>query len=134
MSRKSLKPRQVNSNGAGQELAEPGGLSVKKATMTKADAMRAALRAGVESPTAASQYIRNRFGIEVSRSHFSAFKCNERKAGNSETPGAAKGDPTLPLRLEAIDDGDLLIALEMIKPLVASLGADKVKRIVDLLG
>ena len=31
-------------------------------------------------------------------------------------------------------DGDLLEALEAMKPLVASMGAEKVKRLVDLLG
>lgn len=134
MARRSTKPRQVVSEESGEETAELGELPVKRANMSKADAIRAALRAGIESPTAASQYIRNRFGIEVSRTHFSAFKSNERKAENSETAGAIKGFLAPPPKLEPIDDRDLLIALEMMKPLVASLGPDKVKRIVDLLG
>jgi hypothetical protein len=134
MARKPIKPRQVVSEEPREETAELGELPVKRANMSKADAIRAALRAGIESPTAASQYIRNRFGIEVSRTHFSAFKCNERKAENPETPGAVKGYLASPPNLEPIDDRDLLIALEMMKPLVASLGPDKVKRIVDLLG
>ena len=53
-----------------------------------------------------------------------------RKAENS---GAVEGY-LAPSKIDAIGDGDLLDALEKMKPLVASLGPDKVKRIVDLLG
>lgn len=104
--------------------------------MSKADAIRAALRAGVESPTAASNYIREQFGIDVSKTHFSAFKSLAKRAEKvdaCDACGAVEACPGPP-RIEAISDGDLIAALEVMKPLVASLGADKVKRIVDLLG
>jgi hypothetical protein len=39
-----------------------------------------------------------------------------------------------PPKIEAKGDVDLIEALEAMKPLVASLGAEKVKRLVDLLG
>jgi hypothetical protein len=49
-------------------------------------------------------------------------------------PKAAVEGYVAPPKLEAKGDGDLLDALEAMKPLVDKLGADKVKRIVDLLG
>jgi hypothetical protein len=125
MARKQTTPRRMGSEDQTQEASESIAPDSKSATISKAEAIRAARRAGIESPTAASNYIQNRFGIYVSRAHFSAFKSQAKKAqalGRASKPG-----------LEAIGEGDLLEALESIKPLVASLGADRVKRIVDLL-
>ena len=126
MARKQPKLQSAESEKPSIEAAEAASTPAKRSNLSKADAIRAALEAGIESPTEAEKYIRKRFGLEVSRTHFSAFKSQMRKA---ESFGAVDGS-----RMEAIGDGDLLDALERMKPLVASLGADRVKRIVDLLG
>jgi hypothetical protein len=133
MAHQPKKPRLADSKEPGEDSSEPVAPREKRSTISKADAIRAALQAGIESPTAASEYIRKRFGMDVSRTHVSAFKSQKKKAENPESPGPVEGY-LAPPKLEAIGDGDLLDALEMMKPLVASLGADKVKRIVDLLG
>jgi len=130
MARKQSKSQSTESEKPSLEATEAASARAKESSLTKADAIRAAIKAGIESPTEAEKYIRKRFGLEVSRTHFSASKSQMRKAENA---GAVDGY-LAPPKIDAIGDGDLLDALEKMKPLVASLGADKVKRIVDLLG
>ena len=127
-----------------QKKAETDGSAVTK-VMSKSDAARAAIKHGIENPTEASEFILKKFGIEISPSHFSAVKSLDKKA-TGPAP-ATKGKPGRKPKVakkpvegylapppKQTDKGDLLDAIEAMKPLVASLGADKVKRIVDLLG
>jgi hypothetical protein len=113
--------------------------------VTKTAAVKAALAEGVDSPEEGVDFIRKRFGIEMGRQHFSATKSqlkrkeaaapqDGRKARGARqapeaspqvapaTPSPANGEP------------DLIESLETLKPLIASYGAEKVKRLVDLLG
>ena len=129
MARKQPKIQKVEKTGVSSEGPEAEASDARRATITKAAAIRAALKAGIDSPTEGEKYIRDRFGIEVSRTHFSAYKSQEK----AKSSGAVDGYLAPPM-IEPIGDGDLLDALEKMKPLVASLGADRVKRIVDLLG
>lgn len=108
---------------------------------TKADAARAALSAGHESPADAVAFIKSRFGIEIGRQHFSAVKSQLKKKDRESSPRARAGRPPAtpkrpeagPPGLPASGEADLLDALESIKPLIARYGPDQVKRIVDLL-
>jgi hypothetical protein len=119
--------------------AEPG-----KTTVTKAEAARAAIAEGVESPTKAAKFIKKRFGIEVSPQHFSAIKFQLKKRGGQAPSGKrgrkpksaqpVEGSLAPPRKLPAPGGGDLLDSLESLKPLIAEYGADGVKRMVDLLG
>ena len=123
--------------------AQPG---VKK--LSKAKAARAAIDRGIESPRKASAFILEEFGVVMAPQHFSAVKSQMRR---KEREAAAAGGPIEPGRRgrkPGIDsylappprmhgspiEADLLDAMEAIKPLIASLGATKVKRIVELLG
>jgi hypothetical protein len=116
--------------------------------MSKTNAIRAAMAEGIESPGDGVDFIRKRFGLEMSKQHFSATKSKlkssegqgEKKAAPAKAApkAAAKRKPELveerqPARA-AGEEGDLLSAMEAMKPLVAALGAEKVKRIADLLG
>lgn len=108
-------------------------------TISKVEAVRRALEGGFESPDSGTDYIRDAFGIEVTKQHFSATKSQlKSKAGAvpKAKPGRkprATSDFTAPP--PPIEDGsELLDAMEAMKPLVASLGKEQVKRIVDLLG
>ena len=123
-----------------EEHAEPpaGGKAVSKSA-----AAREAITQGIDSPDDAVAFIKQRFGIEMSKPHFSAVKSQLKKR---DADGAApKGRPgrkpeaavegyLAPPKVVPTGEGDLLEALEAMKPLVASLGVEKVKRIVDLLG
>lgn len=104
--------------------------------MNKTEAARQALLAGKESPVEAVAFIRQRFAIEMSPQHFSATKSLIRKKERETTPPVTAR--RTPVRQEDArpNNGDtgVMEAMEAIKPLIATLGAEKVKRIVDLLG
>jgi hypothetical protein len=110
-------------------------------TISKSEAARQALAAGLEGPEEATDFIKKTFGIEMSRSHFSAVK-SQIKA-KAEAPPAPRGKPGRKPRaaIEGMvkppkpgSEAGLLEAMEAMKPLVASLGVEKVKRIAELLG
>jgi hypothetical protein len=120
--------------------AEPG-----KTTVTKAEAARAALAEGVESPTEAAEFIKKRFGIELSPQHFSTIKFQLKKRGEQAPSGnkrgrrpksaqPVEGSLAPPRKPPVLGGGDLLDSLDVLKPLIAEYGADRVKRMVDLLG
>ena len=155
MARKSAKPRHVEPREESQEpedeevpdeaeADEPGG---GRGGISKVEAVRQALAAGHESPEAGTDFIRRRFGIAVNRQHFSSTKSQIRKKEREDAsaPGAepapkkrsaapVEGYLAPPPEPRAEGEPDLLAAMETMKPLIAALGADKVKRIVDLLG
>ena len=56
--------------------------------MSKTDAIRAAMAEGIESPGDGVDFIRRRFGIEMSKGHFSATKS---KLKSAEAAGESKG-------------------------------------------
>ena len=114
--------------------------------MSKTDAIRAAVAEGHESPADGVDFIKRRFGIELSKQHFSATKSKLKTTGGGQTKEASRA--TAPARKKAArvegylappeqpagGEGNLLDALEAIKPLIAQHGAESVKRMVDLLG
>lgn len=118
-----------------------------RGTVSKAEAVRAAIDAGMKSPTDGIAYAMKHFGIAVTKPHFSAIKSNYKKTGGVKAP---KGKPgrkpkaavshsvegylAPPPKQRSGGEGDLLETLETLKPLIASHGADKLKRLVDLLG
>jgi len=119
---------------------------VRNRKMSKTDAIRAALAEGHESPADGVDFIKTRFGIELSKQHFSATKSKLKATGGGQTTEA--GRAPAPARKKAVRvegylappeppggrDANLLDALEAIKPLIAQHGAESVKRMVDLLG
>src|SRR4051812_31526606 len=113
--------------------------------MSKTDAIRAAMAEGIESPGDGVDFIRKRFGLEMSKQHFSATKSKLKSAEDTKksVPKAAPkavttpqpvGDYQMPPEQPAGRDRNLLDALEQMKPLIAQYGPDHVKRMVDLLG
>ena len=134
-------------DGAGSD--EPTASEGK--AVSKAEAIRRALAQGIESPEKATDFIKTQFGLEISRQHFSAAKSQIKSKAEAEMSGTKvepakrgrkpKGAGPLegylapPSKPHAIDgEADLLVAMEAMKPLVASLGVDTVKRIAELLG
>ena len=150
MARTKTKPQHVEPEDESQETPEPETPAVAPATrkpVKKADAARAALAAGIEAPQKAVAFIKTRFGIEMNPQHFSAMKSQirkkEREGGAAPTAEASarrkpsaevEGHLAPPPKAAGDAEPDLLAALETMKPLIAQLGAEKVKRIVDLLG
>ena len=122
-----------------QEFDETIAAEVRQQTMSKAGAARAALASGIMLPREASAYIKQKYGIDISPQQFSAEKSRLKLRSVGSVPfssssssgyageGFANSNQSFP------GDADVLQALEIMKPLIHQLGAEKVKRIVDLL-
>jgi hypothetical protein len=147
MARKSTKPQPVEPEMTIHEAAAAPGPAPRGAARSKSDAVRQALAAGFEGPMEGTAYIRKEFGIEIAPQHFSSVKSQLKKRNDiAATKGKVQAKPKAasqaiegylappPKPHSSGSKPDLLDAIEAMKPLVASLGADKVKRIVDLLG
>jgi hypothetical protein len=124
-----------------EEAAVPPGPQ-DKGSISKSESARQAIAAGLESPEEATEFIRKKFGIEMSKPHFSAVKSQLKKREGGAKPkgrsgrkpkAAVEGYLAPPPKIVPTGEGDLLDAMEVMKPLIASLGPEKVKRIVDLL-
>lgn len=112
-------------------------------SISKSEAIRRALAAGIDTPTDGAQYIRRVFGIEVTSRHFSATKARQKNRDSKlSTPVRRRqnpkvesegGEPTPPPQTHKEGEGDLLNTLEALKPMIARHGAEKLKRMVDLL-
>ena len=125
--------------------------------VSKAEAVRIALSEGLESPGDIHEFVLKKFGHDIPNQMISSYKAQEKarqakKAATAPKAEPAKrgrkpkstywqSDPTAP-PLESYFDSsplpkaepDILLALEGVKELVSQFGADKVKRMVDLLG
>jgi hypothetical protein len=113
------------------------------ATATKAEAVRIALSEGLESPGDIHDFIKAKFGHDIPKPTISSYKAQEKarqaKRGNAQTgrkprTPLVEGYVAPPEKPKAAGEPDVLLALEGIKELVGQFGADKVKRMVDLLG
>lgn len=127
MAKKAAKTK-PKAAGLGNE-GPPGAIS-------KSEAVRRALADGVDQPADGVAYILSQFGIEMGPQHFSAVKSVHLKKQGIPTVNTRfqpKTDAS-PKEATLSGEGDLLESLEILKPLIAQFGADKVKRLVDLLG
>jgi hypothetical protein len=119
--------------------------------ISKAAAVRDALEQGEDSPEDGVTFIKKVHGIEMTRQTFSSYKAQEKarqaKKGVSKgkpgrKPKAVAPVPKAPLvegfvappeKPKAVGEPDVLLALEGVKELVSQFGADRVKKMVDLL-
>lgn len=134
MARKATKPKPET---------EPEVSAGAHGRITKSEAARRAIAAGYDKPQEAVAYILGQFGIEMGAQHFSSIKTGMKKntpPTKSTTWQSRKDAPSIesyftpPPGPESTEEAGLLRAMEAMKPLVAAFGADKVKRIADLLG
>ena len=120
-----------------------------QSSMSKADACRAALAAGIETTEEAMEFTLKKFGVEIKATDFTLYKSKAKQAAASapakrgRKPRTATPVSTKPLvegyvappdKPKAAGESDILLALEGIKELVGQFGADRVKRMVDLIG
>ena len=116
---------------------------------SKSEAARQAIKAGYEKPGPAVAWIKETFGIDMNPQHFSSIKSNylKKQGGAAPAPEPAKpgrkpkteapaieGYVAPPEKPKAPGEPDVLLALESVKDLVSQFGAEKLKRMVDLLG
>jgi hypothetical protein len=91
---------------------------------------------GYDKPQEAVAYILGQFGIEMGAQHFSSIK-TAMKNGTTPTKETPQTTASVKESNQApVSNGEagLLESLETLKSLIAQYGADKVKRLVDLLG
>jgi hypothetical protein len=139
MAKKAAKPKPVES----EEEPDIRDAHDRRMPTSKSDAVRMAIAAGFDGPQVGAGYIQSQFGLDVSPEHFSAVKSADKKKVLTEVPKSkprrkskaeVEGYLAPPPKPQGDGEADLLAAMEAMKPLVEQLGAEKVKRIVDLLG
>lgn len=109
--------------------------------ITKVQAVRNALDEGLEKPGGIADFALSRYGLVIAKQQISAYKSQIRSkqrigevvSKRGRKPKDAVKGYLAPPRITPSGEGDLLDAMEAMKPLVASLGAERVKRLVDLL-
>jgi hypothetical protein len=104
-----------------------------QAGISKAEAVRQALAAGLSSPGDIAAFLKQKYGIDMARPMISAYKAQakHRLAAKSSPPtkprsadGTAHARPTV--------NADLITDIKAVKHLVERLGAAQVRRIIDL--
>ena len=126
-----------------EEAGEPES-AAQGGTIKKVDAVRNALAAGKDTPDTGTAYIRHRYGNAMANTQSSTVKSQlKKKEGGQPAKKAAaprKRKPVVegyvapPPKARSEGEPDVLLALESVKELVETYGAEKVKRMVDLLG
>jgi hypothetical protein len=144
MPRKASKPKNASPKNGAQAAHETKSVEGSGGgDITKSEAVRRAISAGFDKPVEGVAYIKDQFGIDIGPTHFSAVKTTEKKKEEAKAKGkpgrkpksyAFEGNSASASKPAAKTGSDLLAAMEAMKPLVAALGAEKVKRIADLLG
>ena len=115
-----------------------------KEIIKKADAVRAALAEGIDSPDEGIAFIRKRYGIEMGKQMWSSYKSQEKtrqaKAAGGEKPRLGR-PPLRQLSSESPASTppqghapNVVQSIESIKDLVDTLGVEQVVAIAKLFG
>jgi hypothetical protein len=149
---KKSAPKHFEPEDVSQDVPDEEPAPVDEATpaISKAEAVRAAISAGRESPGDIHDFILTKFGHDIPNQMVSSYKAQEKARQAKKEAAAPKAEPAkrgpkpkaaavegylAPLeKPKATGEPDVLLALEGIKELVSQFGADKLKRMVDLMG
>lgn len=107
--------------------------------ISNAQAVRNAMSAGLDDIDGIDAFVREHYGKEIPRQQISAYKSQtRRKAGEPPTRGrrsraSVEGYLAPPSPRGARNNGDVIDALQALKPLVARMGVENVKKLADLL-
>jgi hypothetical protein len=129
MSRKSKTPI------LDPETPEESTAPAEGATISNAQAVRNALDAGHEDIDSIDGFVRENYGKDIPRQQISAYKSQtRRKAGEAPRRGRRSIEGYLaPPRISPAGEADLIDALRALKPLVAKVGVENVKKLAELL-
>lgn len=116
-----------------------------KEKVTKSDAVRAALKEGVDKPQDAVEWIKTKYGIEITPQHFSSYKSQIKKqegtgggvgGGNGQRRGhRSNAEATATITGGAgVNNGSPAELARAVKSLVERHGAGAVKEMVDVFG
>jgi hypothetical protein len=132
---KTPKRKPQEEEGGGQE--GHGFAPNDRPVITKAEAVRRAMAAGMNMPDDGVGFIKAQFGIDLPKQMWSSYRAQQKARDAKKAEGKSKrveGYLAPPSKKSANGEGDLLAAMEAIKPLVDNLGKDQAHRIIDLLG
>jgi membrane-associated protease RseP (regulator of RpoE activity) len=105
------------------------------ATISKADAVRAALAEGKDSPEEGVEFIKTKYGIEMTKPTFSSYKAQDKarkaKAGNGKPAPAAPRPKPVAASSNGHAGNPAELARE-VKALVEKFGAVAVKEMTDV--
>jgi hypothetical protein len=120
-------------------IEAPAAERVTTPTMTKADAVRAAVAAGKSKPADAVQWIKEQHGIEITPQHFSSYKSSQaKKDGGIPSGGGRRGRrpaeavASVPRGPRVGNSGAADLARQ-VKSLVTQYGADEVSGMLAVL-
>lgn len=118
------------------EEVTPAEAEAAPGPVSKAQAVRDALAEGIEGLGEIEEFLRSRYGLEMSRPMISSYKSQAQARRSKVAKGPREAAGVRKPRKSSGDaaEADLIEALEALKPLVAAVGAEKVKRLADLLG
>lgn len=129
-----------------EEAAPAPATEEPKAAISKAEMVRVALAEGMEKPDDGVAFIKARYGIDLPKPMWSSYRAQQKArdkkaAGSTESPKrgrkprqVAETGQVAPSKIQAKGNLDVIGALEALKPLVKQMGAEDVKRLVDILG
>lgn len=121
MAKKKVKKKSTKSEAPGEPPGAEAPTAESAGSMTKVDAVRAALRAGVEKPLEAATWIQEKFGIEIAPQMFSSYKSQlAKKTDGSASHGASSKGGSISLE-----------AAEQVRDLVKQHGAETVKKLAE---
>ena len=116
-------------------------------SINQAELVRKAVAAGHEKPAYGVAYIKSQFGVDVDSKYYSVAKTQlKKREEKAAVHGPAKRGPkpkgptplvegyvAPPEKPRSPGDPDVLMALQGVKELVGQFGAERVKKMVDLL-
>jgi hypothetical protein len=128
----------IGSNTPTTEETPVAKTSAPAETMSKADAVRAAVKAGYNKPKEGVDYIKSEFGMDISTGTFSVTKSQDaKKSGKGGKKKAAKVTRT-PRAVAATAapsaNGTASSLLRAVKDLADKYGADEIREILSILG
>ena len=135
MSRRKSKPIAVEPTELVGDVEE----SDSVVTISNAQAVRNALARGLNDISDIDEFVRVEYDKDIPRQQISAYKSQTlKKAGEpparrGRRPKAAVGGYLAPPPVVPRGDGDLIDALQALKPLVAKVGVENVKKLAELL-
>ena len=122
MAKKKIKKKPVEAEAITEAAPAETQSTEPTASVSKADAVRAALKEGVEKPQEASAWIKEKFGIEIAPQVFSSYKSQQTK----KTEGSSNHGAAVP------KSGSISIeAAEQVRDLVKQHGAETVKKLAE---
>jgi hypothetical protein len=106
--------------------------------MKKSDAMREAIKRGIDKPQAASEFIKSEFGLDVTPQVFSSFKSISKKKGDTPSAVRVRRASAAPAVVatpngHAAATGGAVDLAKQLKSLVTRYGADEVSGMLAVL-